>query len=170
MPKELPSQEYLNSVLAYNHVSGRLTWKTRGVANWDARYAGTPAMECINNTGYYHGTVAGKDYLTHRIIMKMVTGKEPIQVDHIDGDPLNNALGNLRSVCNQENNKNRKLHGNSSTGVMGVHLERGRYRARIRVDGRHISLGSFASIDDAIVARRAADRRYGFHPNHGRTA
>jgi hypothetical protein len=55
---------------------------------------------------------------------------------------------------------------------MGVawHKATGKWRAHIVVAQRHIHLGMFADMADAIAARKGAEITYGFHPNHGRKA
>jgi hypothetical protein len=44
------------------------------------------------------------------------------------------------------------------------------WQARIRVNNRHIYLGVFDSMEEAVRVRKIAEREYGFHPNHGRAA
>ena len=63
--------------------------------------------------------------------------------------------------------KNKTLYRKNSCGVAGVHAVRGKWRARIRVDGALIHLGYFATLDDAASARKAATAAYGFNPGHG---
>jgi hypothetical protein len=63
--------------------------------------------------------------------------------------------------------KNKTLYRKNSCGVAGVHAVRGKWRARIRVDGVLIHLGYFATLDDAASARKAAIATYDFNPGHG---
>lgn len=73
-----------------------------------------------------------------------------MQVDHIDGNGLNNRRCNLRIVTQQENAFNRKTYANNSTGAKGVHRHGdGRWRAQIRKSGKLHHLGLFKSIEDA---------------------
>jgi hypothetical protein len=80
----------------------------------------------------------------------------------------------LSNLCNgncSDNQKNRRLPRNNTTGVHGIWEDaRGRWRAEINTDGRRVSLGSHATKESAVAARKAAEREYGFHPNHGRAA
>jgi len=72
-------------------------------------------------------------------------------VDHIDRDPSNNHFLNLRWVTYSENNANRKLLANSSTGVKHVHYTKKRdsYQVTIRKDGELHYFGTFHNFDEA---------------------
>lgn len=82
----------------------------------------------------------------HRAILGLV-GIKGISIDHIDGDGLNNTRSNLRIVTQSQNLQNSRKHHNNKTGYKGVHIEiRGAstyYRARIKVEGKTLSLGYF---------------------------
>jgi hypothetical protein len=87
--------------------------------------------------------------LMHRLILGVIDSR--IQVDHIDGNGLNNVRSNLRLCSGAENSKNRKLNANSKTGVKGVFRskdQRNTWTAQVRSDGvRHRKY--FSSFDDA---------------------
>ena len=57
----------------------------------------------------------------------------------------------------------------NTSGVTGVCFSKkgNKWFARIRLDGKSKHLGSFADKQDAIEARKDAEIKYGFHPNHG---
>ena len=142
-------------LLNYDHVTGILTWKARDISlfndgghgaahnrdKWNARWAGQEALACIKGDGYKHGGIHGKFHASHRIIWKWMTGEEPIDIDHQDGDRTNNKWANLRSVTRARN---------------------------IRKDGVFIGLGCYQNKNDAIAARKQGEKEHGFHPNHGR--
>ncbi len=91
----------------------------------------------------------GTDYL-HRIIMGAVPGE---QVDHVDGDKLNNQRANLRIVTNGQNAQNRHAaRKDSSTGARGVYLHKGRYRIQIFVNKiKYSPKESYATIPEAAA-------------------
>ncbi len=97
----------------------------------------------------------------HRMIWEMA-GNAPVRmVDHIDRNPLNNSLSNLRDGT-YGNGKNAGVPRNSKSGVRGVtwDAKRGAWRARVVSDGVDYPLGLFASLREATVARDAAAREY----------
>ena len=106
----------------------------------------------------------GHHVYVHRIIYVIMTGEQPQEVDHIDGNGLNNKWSNLRSVSHRENGKNQKHIKNNTSGVKGVSFRKdnGQWRARITVDDKSINLGTFKDKQDAINARIDAEIKYGF--------
>lgn len=94
-----------------------------------------------------------------------MTGEQPDDIDHIDGDGLNNKWSNLRSVSHNLNGKNQKMHTTNTSGVSGVYYRKdsGRWRAKIMVDNKQINLGTFKNKDDAIAARKEAEIKHNFY-------
>ena len=81
-----------------------------------------------------------------------------------------NRWRNLRAVDNQANHRNSKLQSNNTSGVCGVSWYRkaGEWEVYIKVNARMLHLGKYTDWFDAVCARKAADHKYGFSPNHGR--
>lgn len=179
----LPSREYLASRLDYDPEAGVLRWKARPVsdfscgnseaaaADWNAKYAGQEAFTA-KSTGYCRSRLLGRSHAAHRVIWKLVTGEEPELIDHINGVTTDNRFSNLRAVTSAENSRNVRRHSDNTSGVMGVYYvpPMARWRATIRLKGKCTHLGYFDTVEEAAIARRAAERRLGFHPNHGRAA
>lgn len=103
----------------------------------------------------------------HRVIMGARKGQ---QVDHGDHDTLNNQKFNLSLTDSSGNNKNTSRRADNTSGHCGVYWRNdyGKWRAQIMVNGKWIGLGHYDDWRDAIAARQAANKKYGFHPNHGR--
>jgi hypothetical protein len=183
--KALPSQEVLRQLLDYNPETGALTWKVRDLhwfsdgsqtrqhnaAIWNGKNAGRAALVTALPTGHLYGGIGGTKYLAHRVIWKMVYGVDPIGIDHIDGNPANNRIKNLRQASQLVNGKNAKTSKRNTSGVMGVEWrsDRNKWVARITVDYRSRHLGCFDTFDAALAARKQAERELGFHENHGRS-
>jgi len=92
------------------------------------------------------------------------------QVDHINGDRSDNRWQNLRVVSVKENCRNRAKSGTSTNAVMGVTWRRqnGMWQAKIGGTKNRQHLGWFDNHEDAVRARKSAEKRAGYHANHGR--
>lgn len=109
----------------------------------------------LHNEGYAITKVRQKTVRMHRLIMDAPAGAE---VDHIDGDPLNNSRENLR-LCNRaQNMANRRkfTRGKSASKFIGVSPLRGKttttWCARIRIDGKNTHIGSYPTEETAARA------------------
>ena len=94
----------------------------------------------------------------HRLIMDADPGQ---QIDHIDGNGLDNRLCNLRFATKAQNAMNRSRRITSPSKYKGVHKDtKGRWHATIGVGGKHIHLGSFGNQHSAALAYNAAAIQY----------
>lgn len=184
--KPIPSREFLNSILWYIPETGRLYWKYRPVemfsdgghkaehtwAAWNKKNAGKEAFTATNQNGYRVGAICRNVVLAHRVIWMMAYGYVPEILDHINGDPSDNRLPNLREATQHINMRNARMSRRNASGTTGVawHKQVGRWRAYITVDGRQRSLGLFDTVEDATAARKSAEAEAGYHENHGRAA
>jgi hypothetical protein len=103
----LPSTERLRELFSYNPETGVLTWVvTRGPAKKGVR-AGSKGK----SRTYRVVSVDGKLYFEHRVCFAIYHGKDPWphEIDHIDRNPTNNSIGNLRIVTLSQQNTNRIL-------------------------------------------------------------
>lgn len=154
-----------NDVLVY--VNGELFWKvtvaSRGIAGGK--------VGNLNGDGYLCFNYKGKSHKVHRVIWEMHNGPIPkgMQIDHLDHNRVNNLLSNFRLVDSRTNTRNQKKRVTNSSGVTGVywHKRDSIWYAAISDGTRLVSLGTFVDKQDAIDARKAAEKLYGYHPNHG---
>lgn len=115
-----------------------------------------------NRAGYFVASLGSRDenhIFLHRMIMKPSDGEV---VDHIDGDIRNCRRENLRICSNTENSRNANLSRNNQSGFKGVYwaADRGKWRAEITVDRKHIHIGSFDSAVEAAQAYDSAAEKY----------
>jgi hypothetical protein len=81
-----------------------------------------------------------------------------MEIDHIDGNGLNNQKSNLRACTHQQNQMNRALSKNNSSGFKGVSLYKGRnkWNSYIKVNYKKINLGYFKTKEEAALTYNAA--------------
>src|SRR5258707_393996 len=99
----------LRKYLSYDAGTGEFRWLRTDRAH--CRTVGKIAG-CVGNDGYLFITVCRKFYTAHRLAWFYIHGKWPTeQIDHIDGDRLNNAISNLREATNLQNQRNAARRG-----------------------------------------------------------
>lgn len=163
--KPLPQQALLREWLDYNSASGIFYWRKepRPARPLLGAVAGTRHKE----TGYIFIAVRGfQQFGAHRLAWVYTYGDIPpgMEIDHIDGDPSNNAIGNLRLATSSQQKKNKRVQSNNRSGLKGAFFHarhRGKqWRSQIKVDGRLIFLGYFHTAEEAHRAYRAAELKY----------
>lgn len=157
--KTLPSQEELRRLFDYEPDTGILRWKYVRPRAYRIKLGGTAGT--VTDRGYLHIGIARRNYLAHRVIWKWMTGNDPVdQIDHIDGDRLNNRWSNLRQATNGQNRWNIRRQKNNKSGTTGVCAEQGRAWVAYIAAGRgQVRLGRFQTKTEAIAARREAVSR-----------
>lgn len=130
------------------------------------RYSWTTAINKRSIYAKRSGGAKKRGIFMHRAILG--TTSRSIEVDHIDGNGLNNQKSNLRLCSKPENVRNRRLNLNNSSGYKGVRLYKdGRskpWEARIRYQRKLIHVGQYSTAEEAAVAynRIAAELFGGF--------
>ena len=158
------TQQSLLSVFVYNEYTGDLIYKNDSISGLQNTIAGYQ-----HSQGYWSVSIGKDEYLVHRVVWMMKTGKWPVQIDHKNHNRMDNRWANLRELKqSRENQLNMGIRKNNSSGVQGVRvLPSGKFCAYIMVNRKQISLGSYETIEEATSARKNAEVRYGFHVNHG---
>ena len=165
------TQEELKKQLRYDRRSGIFI---RLVSNSNAVKVGDIAgniRKGYSGKSYIDIDVNGIRYQAHRLSFLYINGLFPeFEVDHINGDGLDNSWCNLRPVTHKENGMNQRLSKNSTSKFNGVcwHTGTNKWRAYIKVNGCQYHLGLFDKKSLAIKARKNANVKYGFHKNHGK--
>jgi hypothetical protein len=131
----------------------RYTYVDGSLINRKGVVVGNPSDE-----GYLRLNILGRTYAVHRLVWLYMYGNFPDgEIDHINGNPLDNRIENLRACTRRQNEYNKGLRKDNTTGVKGVHKYGRRYRARIRyIDGSKISLGVYDTLREAAIAYNAA--------------
>ena len=164
-------QKRLKELLLYNPDTGVFT---RRISTNRNNKAGE-VVGHLRVDGYTILSVESRNYLAHRLAWIYIHGVEPSdQIDHINHNRSDNRLANIREVSRLENSRNRSCYAYSSKKggpIMGVRWDkgRGRWYSRIKIGGITKHLGRHKDLFSAICARKSAEIKHGFHPNHGKT-
>lgn len=151
---KLPPIDALRKMFAYNPHNGALI--NRYTRSYKAQ-AGEPAGYINKKDGHRYVSISGYTHvLVSRIAWALYYGEWPKGVvDHIDRNPANDRIKNLRDTTQTVNMRNRGLAPNNSTGHRGIGWHKQRQKWRARIDGVH--LGLFDTLEEAVEARRQAE-------------
>lgn len=155
-----------SEAFSYNSLTGELIWKKRTSNRIKIGETAGTVITC-NGLHYWSVCLNRKKVLNHQVVWLLQTGHWPEdQIDHIDGNPLNNRIENLRECSQAQNTKNQKRHRHNTSGINGVALSKGKWRAYIGRKATH--LGTFATKEEAIAARLRAEERLHYSSGHGK--
>jgi len=152
------NKDSLNAIFLYQN--GELFYKIRT----NGRLKSGTRAGSLMSRGYRKIMIKRKSYLEHRIIWMMFNGEIPdkMEVDHIDGNKLNNQIGNLRIATRTQNRMNIGPYNCNKLKMKGVswHKQVKKWVARIRVDKKLIHLGVFDNPEDAFNKYKSASEYY----------
>jgi len=120
---------------------------------------------CPSTQGHLQIVVNGCPQLAHRLVWLYHYGYFPKMIDHINRNPADNRIENLREADKKLNAINSGLISTNTSGYKGVHYFRHgprvkRWRATIINDGKTISLGYHMTKEEAYEARKKAEIKY----------
>lgn len=156
-----PGQKDIQTLFWYDEISGVLKWKVaRG-----GRNIGDPAGTVDRKKGYLRikCTINKKrtSYLAHRLIFIYMYGYNPEgDLDHINGDKLDNRINNIREISSQCNRRNCRVQKNNKSGIKGISWKSSHKKWCVQI-GTYYSvhyLGLFEDFDEAVCMRLAAEQ------------
>jgi hypothetical protein len=156
--KELPPVDTLRERLEYNPETGDLRWRKH---RWPKRVGAIADHQ--TRAGYRIVVINGENYCAHRIIWRLHTGEylpDGMVIDHINHDPGDNRLCNLRLVTLSENTYNTTQNNvlTPDTSRRGIMQTKGdRWKVQINHEGRKLYLGTYDTLPEAIAARTGGE-------------
>ena len=164
------THDYLKQILDYDKLTGNFTWKYRKeyeksyAKSWNTKYVGMVAGNVLNN-GYRVIVINSIDFLAHHLAWLYVKGVMPkYELDHIDRNPSNNAINNLRFATSLQNKYNTKMNSKNTSGFKGVSWSKSanRWIATMSVNNKTKYIGCFDSKEEASIAYiKAISKRSG---------
>jgi len=147
--------EELITIASYK--DGRIYWRHSGKEIgriWSYKRNGS-------EKSYRTCWINGRAYYVHRLIFLINHGYLPSQIDHVNGDTLDNRICNLRAASNAQNQRNKGAMPKNKVGLKGVSYKKDMhlYRAQISANGKGYHLGYFSTPSKAHEAYKQAARR-----------
>jgi hypothetical protein len=150
------TQEQVKSLFDYK--DGELYWKST-----------KKLSALLNQDGYKRSYINGKTYYNHRIVWLLHYGSLPKQLDHIDGNPANNCIENLREASYEGNNRNKKIPKHNKSGYKNVYFAKSAnmWRVQFSLNKKSITVGYFKDLELAgLVAQMAREKYHGNFARH----
>lgn len=159
--------EVLHDLLVADFEAGILFWKRREARHFPSgkrgqpeghaeafnkRFSGRQALTARNALGYFSGRINHKNVAAHRVIWAMANGRWPNgQIDHVNGNPSDNRLANLRECTGSQNMMNQ---GPKKGRYRGVYFSKNanKWHAQIGASRKSKHIGYFDTEDDAARA------------------
>jgi hypothetical protein len=147
------TQDFLHKLFDYK--DGHLFWKIQTHKTLVGGRAGHSKKD-----GYRVVTINRINHFEHRLIYTWHRGGFNSNIDHIDGNPSNNNIENLRLATPLQNSRNRKTSKNNTSGKKGVSFDKkaNKWRVYIGLQGKVKILGFFENFDDAATCRENAEK------------
>jgi hypothetical protein len=159
--QSLLNQELLKELVNYDPNTGVFAWKKIRPGVSSSKKFGS-----LKPSGYIVVLINKKLYRLHRLAWLYMTGEWPEnEIDHINGNKADNRFCNIRKATKAENNWNKKVRKDSTTGVKNVlyYPKYQSYYVRITANKIAHSFGPFKTKDQAALV--AKEKRAEIHKN-----
>lgn len=167
-----PTSLSLRERISYDAETGIIRWRPKpgndsATKAWNGRFAGK--IGGTDHDGYIYISFDHRTYAAHRVIWAYMFGEWPeVEIDHIDRNPSNNRIANLRLATHEQNIANSKLRSANTSGFRGVTFIHPnnrwrpelRWAATIRLNGKAKNLGHFSTKEEAAAKFDATARAH----------
>ena len=149
----------------FEYRDGALYWKVNATNTKIGQRAGTVSK----GNKYRRIGIDKKYYLEHRLVWLMFNKELPELLDHVDNNPLNNRIENLRTANRSQNGQNKKTQTNNTSGIKNVHWskEDKKWTVKMMVNKKLLRFGQYFDIDYAKFVAEAM--RYKYHGKFARS-
>lgn len=150
----LPSDA--SDYLEYNHINGKLLWKTRSNKTFNTRFAGKEAGS-VDTNWYSSVSLNNTQYKSHRLAWFLYYGVDPgkYMIDHVNKNKHDNSIVNLRLANYSLNN-----HLAKQDSAKGWRIENNKYAAYMHIGSLSLKLGTYDTEVEARTAYEAALQKY----------
>lgn len=180
LTRRLPTLIEARSIILYVPSTGLFFWKSRleetfpskrSYELWNARFAGKQAGS-VDTKGYITISIFTKPIRAHRLAHFLIHGEWPEeQIDHINGNKLDNRWVNLRPASRKGNQRNQKRPKTNTSGIKGVIFDKSSekwYFQMRRDDGSRYTKAGFPTKEEAAAeCRKMRVKLHGEFANHG---
>jgi len=159
MIKPLPSIERLQQLLDYDPTTGIFTWKVTRCGR--AKVGQIAGSNRPHHSGlvYKMLIIDYKHYQAHRIAFYLMTGLQPLEVDHKNGNTLDNRFANLRDGT-RINPRNKTKYCNNTSGTTGVYYRKDSGKWKARYAPQKLSK-TFNTFEEAVAQRKEWEDIFG---------
>jgi len=146
----------------FNYKDGNLIYKKKVSMNVEIG----DIVGSKDKLGYCNTKINKKSFRVHRLIWIWHNDIFSGGIDHIDHNPSNNRIENLRVVSHKENMRNLKLRKNNTSGVTGVMWNKSKEKWEVYLSNKYY--GAFTEKQEAISKRKEILINSDYHKNHGK--
>jgi len=157
---------YEEAIEAFEYRDGELFWKIKPAMRVQiGDKAGRAGKERYERFRY-----KDKNLLVHRVIFLMHHQHTPKEIDHINGNKLDNRIENLREATRSQNQYNKNMMSNNTSGYRGVswNNQKNKWAVRVKVNKKSYNFGFFDDLD--VAGAVASEARAKLHGEFARAA
>ncbi len=148
-PYQQIDKDWISATTVWEYRDGYLYWLVNAGRGISIKRPGDKVLVKPDEHGYLYVTWKRKHYAVHRVVFLLVYGWLPDCIDHIDGDPGNNAAENLRAATRLQNQYNRRMNRTNRSGAKNITRHQGKWAVRFSHYGKTKHFGCYDTLEEA---------------------